>query len=172
MKLIAISTNKYTQDTHFIVDNEDYEKVSKFKWRLGINKYGYISIARTAKKSEKDAGSPHKIYLSRFVLGIHLRYSLPNEEVDHINRNTLDNRKSNLRICNRRVNQRNKANNTRVGFGLWGATFNKIHKYKNWQANFHLKGKTYMCGRFNTEIEAHNAAVEKYKEITGKNPVI
>lgn len=28
-----------------------------------------------------------------------------------------------------------------------------------------------MCGTFSTELEAHKAAVKKYKEITGKDPV-
>jgi hypothetical protein len=106
-------------------------------------------------------------------MGVGLKYAKPNEEVDHINRNTFDNTKANLRICTKHVNQRNKGNNSKVGFGLWGATFNKNLKHdRKWQANFHIKGKTYMVGYFYTEVEAHECAAMRYKEITGNDPRI
>jgi len=170
MKLVKLSTNTYSEETHFIVDDEDFERVSQYKWRVSASrnrKKPHYSIKRKARKAEKELGSPQDIIVSRFIMGVHLKYASFDNEVDHINRNTFDNRKSNLRVCSRYVNQRNKDNNTAKGFGLWGATYNKAYKTKPWQANFHIKGKTYMAGRFDTELEAHEAAKAKFKEITG-----
>src|ERR1035437_8411253 len=172
MELIPFPSNIHTADTHFAVDDDDYEKISQFGWRVGGDnkdrKTPQFRVERSARKSEKDAGSPGTILLHRFIMGVGLKYAIPNEEVDHINRNAFDCRKSTLRICTKHTNQRNKGNNSKMGYGLWGATFNKAIKnpLKQWQANFHMKKKTYMVGNFASETEAHEAALRRYKEIT------
>lgn len=171
MKTVPLSANSSTQDTHFIVDDEDYEKVTLYKWHVVGSRGGYVFIRRWARKEERVAGSPTKVSLHRFILGLHLSYAKLGEEVDHINRNTFDNRKENLRVVNRHQNQRNKNNNSKIGLGLWGATFNiALKSYKKWQANFHIKGRTFMVGYFDTETEAHEAAKTRYREIVGKEP--
>jgi HNH endonuclease len=173
MKLIPFSTNKYTSDTHFMVDDDDYDRVRQYKWRAKTPRYNEnskIYATRHARRSEMDLGSPTAVDLHRFILNIHMRYAHEFEQVDHINGNALDNRKENLRICSRHTNLRNRRDNTKIGMGLWGATYNKglKTKEKKWQANFHFKGKTYMVGYFKTEIEAHDAARLRYEEVTGK----
>jgi hypothetical protein len=178
MKLIPFRTNNYTSDTHFAVDDDDFDLVSKSQWRCKCNTGSnhvtpQYHVSRKATAEEKKNGAPTEISLHRFVMGVGLKYAKKDEEVDHINRNQFDNTKANLRICTRHTNQRNKGNNSRVGFGLWGATFNKaLKRDKKWQANFHIKGKTYMVGYFATEKEAHERAATRYEEITGNKPRI
>lgn len=172
MKIVAFSTNSFTDDTGFMVDDEDYEKVYQFKWCLSKKHTGNQAplyyVRRSARKEEKEDGAPNSILLHRFILGLHLENRANNRnEIDHINGNTLDNTKSNLRIVDKSVNQRNKRNNSKIGQGLWGATFNKSKKTNPWQANFHIKGKTYMVGYFDSEEEAHKNAVKKFEEIKG-----
>lgn len=84
----------------------------------------------------------------------------PNKEIDHIDRNRLNNRKSNLRICTRWENQQNKetSNNEFPGIS-W-------HKRDElFYSRISVNGKRIYLGQFRTFIEALNArqdAINKY----------
>lgn len=72
--------------------------------------------------------------------------------VDHINGNTLDNRRSNLRICTRHentMNQRVRKNNTS---GKKGVRF--IKGQAQWSARISVKGKRLHLGYFASAEEA------------------
>jgi hypothetical protein len=83
--------------------------------------------------------------------------------VDHINGNTLDNRKINLRICTageNNCNQRKRSDNTS---GYRGVSYNK--EKKRWVAYISKNGKRYSLGYFFDIEKAHVAyciASEKY----------
>lgn len=99
MKNLIINKDKYseliittTKKVKFVVliDTEDVEKIQPYKWYMQKN---YVAC----KKNNKN------MYLHRFLI------NAPKElQVDHKNRNTLDNRKSNLRLCTQEENLRNK----------------------------------------------------------------
>ena len=112
-KHIPLSQGKFA-----IVDEDDYWKLSKFKWSLDGD--GYAIRGRT--------GSTKGISYTRFIRvqgeNIKLRNIKMHQEIisapdglvcDHINRNKLDNRKSNLRIvtigqnCMNRIKMHNCA---------------------------------------------------------------
>ena len=78
---------KLSQEKFAIVDNEDYIKLNKITWYYDYRKYGGY-----AKHSDKKNNT--SIYMHRIILN-----SKNDKFVDHINGNTLDNRKINLRIC-------------------------------------------------------------------------
>lgn len=83
------------KDKQCILDEEDFYYYSQWKWQ--INNSGYV------RRTLKQAGKPDKtVYLHRLIM-------MPpiGKEIDHINGNKLDNRKSNLRICNRSNNMLN-----------------------------------------------------------------
>ena len=94
------------------------------------------------------------------LVGIHF---LPNwnnyKEIDHKNRNKLDNRVINLRWCSRSENLRNTSKTEGCSSKYKGVYFNKS-RYK-WIAEFRCKElfgrKKKFLGRFNTEEEAYNA---------------
>lgn len=80
--------------------------------------------------------------------------------VDHINRNPLDNRRINLRVCTVAENNRNlsiRKNNTS---GIMGVYYRKNRGY--WVAQKYYKGKWTVKGGFKTKEEA--AEYRKYLE--------
>lgn len=92
-----------------IIDAEDYDKIKNYTWRLARSKRtGYDNIyvnshINVAKYKIKT------VYLHRIIMDCPAGMA-----VDHINGDTLDNRKSNLRICTRRENSLNRHRYTRA----------------------------------------------------------
>ena len=91
-------------------------------------------------------------------------------EIDHIHGNRLDNRRSELRICNRNKNALNKGlykNNTS---GVTGVSW---HKQQNkWSAYIQIEHKNIHLGLFNNFDEAVNArlmAEQKYFKEYSRN---
>lgn len=109
------TSNGYT----FIVDKEDYERVSGLKWnafhgKARNSKEPYIRVATTVR----DCKGKRNIYIGRFILGV----TNPNIFVDHINKDTLDNRRCNLRTCNPRESSRNRK------LAISSVKFSGVHK--------------------------------------------
>lgn len=91
-----------------LIDLDDIEKVNKIKWSANfdktINNYYIVGWERNNYKNRK------RIKLHRYIMNCS-----NNMQIDHINRNTLDNRKCNLRIVSQQENANNKGfykNNT------------------------------------------------------------
>lgn len=132
-----------TKGMYAIIDKEDYNLVSKYKWRVSSiqNKRFYASTE--IYRREK---SIH-LLMHRFIMdapkGMH---------VDHINHNTLDNRRSNLRICTRSQNYMNRLpyhGKSSIYKGVsWLSTKNR------WEASIKRDGKNIYLGRFMDEKEA------------------
>jgi hypothetical protein len=123
-----------------IVDEEDYEYLSQWKW--GLSTSGYACRSNYLKKGEK---GNRRIWMHRL-----LNNTPDNMITDHINRNKLDNRKENLRNADKRLNgiNRNKPKNNKSGFkGVYldGWT-------GKWRAEVRNNGKKIPLGRF-TNIE-------------------
>lgn len=84
-----------------IVDNDDVDMLKNYSFRLHSKNTKYIKTTINGKST----------YLHRLVMNYY-----GDKDIDHINQNKLDNRKSNLRICSHRENCYNrlaKCNNIR-----------------------------------------------------------
>lgn len=141
VKEYIINSKKYGKQI-VLLDDEDYDKTIKgfyvhFKVKpLGVSKINGKDVRRWIMNCPK-----------------HL-------EVDHINHNTLDNRKCNLRKVTTRGNQLNKRNNTS---GCPGVRWHS--QGKKWNARITIKGKEKSLGMFNTFEEAVKARYEALKEV-------
>jgi hypothetical protein len=124
------------------LDKEDYTRVHQSRWS---SQGRYFRIVRKWENKQ------HNIYLHHFLIGMPLNRSL---EVDHINRNPEDNRKSNLRFVTRRANMRNR----KPGVGVYW------HKDRTkWVAQAHDMKPIYL-GSFETRRQARAVYNKWYKE--------
>lgn len=93
MKKIPLSKGQFA-----LVDDDDFDAVSALKWHWS---YGY------AVHTEYLGGGRSKpryksLRMHRFIMD-----AINGMDVDHINHNPLDNRRSNLRVCTRGQNRSN-----------------------------------------------------------------
>lgn len=139
---------------HTLVDLDDFERVSASKWgaaRSGKSLYATAtSLARLPK---------HHARLHHFILR-----TTPGQIVDHINGDTLDNRKQNLRICTAAENAKNARRQTFVGktSRFKGVCWSKYDG--KWLARITSDGATKDLGLFDIEIDAalaYDAAAER-----------
>lgn len=137
-----------TRGLSAIVDAEDFEHLSKFKWfAAGKKDHTYSYAVRAATKEERAQGAGKTIRMHRVICP-----PGPTQMVDHINGNTLDNRKSNLRTCSRSQNARNTqaARNAKVKFK--GVSFNE--KDQVFQAFVTVDDKPTYIGQYPNAMEA------------------
>lgn len=155
MRRIPLSRGKYT-----IVDDEDFEWLSQWKW-------SYTESADkhpAAYRQVRDKG----ILMHRLILN-----APEGLEVDHKNMRSLDNRRSNLRLATRSQNAANRrlqSNNTTGYRGVyWDKSRGKwlvMVKHQNVQKNL---------GRYDDKHEAarvyNSFAVEAFGEFARLNEI-
>jgi len=98
LKLIPLTQGKFAK-----VDDADYEWLSEHKWYAkkttrGDSEYGSYYAARFCRINRV----PTTIYMHREITNCPA-----GKEVDHKNRDTLDNQRENLRCCTRAENMSN-----------------------------------------------------------------
>ena len=90
------------------------------------------------------------------------------EEVDHIDGNSLNNRRENLRFSTRSENQANKSTYRNNKSGYKGVHLDTKAKKKKWIAQIHHKGEVIFLGRFQTPALAWEAYKNKAIELHGE----
>jgi hypothetical protein len=155
---IQLSHEKYT-----LVDDEDYEFLSKYYWRAwdsGVK-------ARAVYYAVRQEGSVKK--RKTFLMHRVIMNAQKGEEIDHINGDPLDNRKINLRKVTRRENAQNQHTTTYSKY--IGVTYDKRPNIKShWLARITFGSKTIHIGAFVKEEEAVKAYDKKLIE-NGLKPV-
>ena len=121
------------------IDNDDLEKCSKLTWHYAKNKDSKYIQTRIKGKMIK---------LHRYIMNM----NNSNLVVDHINRNSLDNRKANLRICSYKENSFNKSIRVDNTSGIPGVSFHKTNK--KWRAKIKYNNLTIHLGYFEDINEA------------------
>lgn len=143
---------RLTQGKATIVDPEDYDRVSRYKWRAA-----YCKDIRThyVHTSETVDGKQRTVVLHRLIM-----CPSPGEVVDHINHDTLDNRKCNLRVCLPHQNSLNR----RTHISKWkGVSWDK--RNRAWRARIRINGVLTHLGLF----KEHSDALRAYDEAAIKH---
>lgn len=140
------------------IDTEDLEKVNSFQgsWYANFNqKTKNFYVVGNFRKPD---GKYTLIGLHRFIM------DPPDDKfVDHIDRNTLNNKKTNLRIVTLAENNQNFRIQRNNKSGERGVYWNK--QYKKWEARVKCNGKFIYLGRYDTLDEAAMAAKEGRKKL-------
>ena len=97
-----------TKGMFALVDDEDYDELSKHNWCMQGD-----YAARWKGKRKGETGGKLMFYMHRVIMGLSDKSDIV---VDHINRNKLDNRKENLRVCTSSDNSKNKKPYNRFGY--------------------------------------------------------
>ena len=135
-----------------IIDSDMYNLVKDIKW--AANDKGYIV--------GHDKKTKQRILLHRLIMTEEIENNHNNEkltDIDHIDGNPLNNRRSNLRLVTHQQNLQNQANSD----GLNGV--NKLKTCKRYQAKIKVNGVSINLGSFeNIEdaIAARKDAEKKY----------
>lgn len=134
-------------------------------WRLVIYKY------YPHKRSGNRIYFNRQVKENNMLTSKHLHREIMNCPrglfVDHINGNTLDNRKCNLRICNNAENSRNSKINYNNKYGYKGVSKRKGLK-KCWLAQIMVNRKVIFLGYFKTAKKAHEEYCKAAKKYHGK----
>lgn len=144
MKLISLTQGQFAK-----VDDDDFETFGSLKWcaiwDLDTKSF-YVRRTVTVSPRKRTVE-----YLHRVVMG-----NPKSMKVDHINHNTLDCQRANLRVCTTSQNAMNRAGSTRNSqTGVRGVSWDASRK--RWYSRIEVGGKKIFLGRF-TEIASASAA--------------
>lgn len=138
-----------------MVDEDDYYKLLGYKWHL--DGMGYARI------DKRFGGITKTLFMHHVIMGNKLKY-------DHIDRNKLNNQKSNLRLCTQSQNCANrpilKKESTKFKGIQWMKSINK------WRAKITFNSRQIHIGVFSNEVDAAKAYDKKALECFGEFAVL
>ena len=144
-----------TQGRVALVDAVDHAWLSRYSWWLHRSNTGVYARARVGGRRQR---------MHRVIIG-----AGPEQIIDHINGDTLDNRRANLRFCTQAQNQANRVLDRDNTSGFKGVTWHRQHG--NWIA--HIGFPSVFLGCF-PDVESaaccyDNAARQIYGEFARLN---
>jgi len=144
-----MKTISLTQDKVAIVDDEDYEMVSHFRW--GLHKDNRNIYARCRMNMGKLGGKYRRC--SMFLHQLVMRPPI-DMQVDHKDHDGLNCTKNNMRLCTHQQNNQNchPYRNLSHFKGVF-----EIREKRCWRVIIGLNGKNIHLGYFDSEIEAARA---------------
>ena len=135
---------------HAIVDSDNVAHLSQWCWRL----FRAQSSLLYATRGTAATGKMQAVMMHREIMG--LPRVRNGEEVDHINGNGLDNRRSNLRVLSHAHNHQNRRSNSNSTSQFRGVYWNR--QRQKWVAKGKLNGTNYHLGYFDSELQAARRA--------------
>ena len=140
MKRIPLTQGKFA-----LIDDEDYPIVSLFKWYAHKDTNTFYVHTQIKLDKKKKTLLMHRLIIN----------AGNGQEIDHKDRNGLNNQKNNLRFCNQSQNRANQKKNKNSSSQYKGVCWNK--NAKKWYAQIQFYEVKIYLGIFKTEIDAAKA---------------
>ena len=154
-----------TQGKVALLHDEDFEWLSGYKWYCSSNGTDDVDKFYAARKNEGN-NKPKSIYMHRMILGF------PTLDVDHVDGNSLNNQRSNLRTCTRSENMMNQSKE-HVDGEFKGVYWRK--RTEKWRACIKKDRVQYELGEYDSKLDAalaYNAAAQHlFGEYARLNPI-
>ncbi len=149
---------KLTQNKFALVDDSDFEWLNQWEWYALKDSnmfYAYRHVTINKKQTI--------VAMHREILRLEHK---DGKQIDHIDRNGLNNQRFNLRLCDYRQNQANQILRKNSSSKFKGVYWNKV--CRKWQAQIGYNGKTIYLGLFTDKIEAGKVYDKKAIELFGR----
>lgn len=141
----------HNKDDTFIFDASDFDKVKRITWCIrGGYAYG------------RDTENNKIVFLHKYIMGD----VEDGKVVDHIDRNPLNCRRSNLRVCTQAENTRNRSTCRTNKSGFPGVYFEK--QSGKWLAHITCNGVQHYLGSYGNFEDAVNARITAEKQYFGE----
>jgi len=145
----------FTQGKVAFIDDADADLVSSYKWYAVLSDRTWY--ARTTITAE---GKRRGLYMHRLIMGQPLGL-----QVDHIDRDGLNNRRDNLRLATNAQNRTNQRINAKNTSGYRGVHWSK--QAKKWMAQTEHLGKHIHFGCYDNPVDAAKAYDKGMRAIHG-----
>lgn len=145
MKVIPLTRGKFT-----IVDDEDYDRLMEHSWAWVPSTGSQSGEGYAVRKGSKRRGEPRTVQMHRDILDLKLEDKVM---VDHINLNSLDNRKENLRLANVQQNGFNRPKPIMECTSRFKGVLRRKNATK-WLARIKFNGRHVELGAYDTEEKA------------------
>jgi len=151
-----MKTIKLTQNQVTIVDNDDFEYLNQFKWCAKWHQYTLSFYAVRCSYNQETK--------KQKLIPMHREIMQPSAGmvVDHINHDTLDNTRKNLRVCTQSKNRMNSGKQKNNTSGVKGVCWHK--RDKKWRADISINGKRKHLGNFSTKEFAYESYIKACKK--------
>lgn len=126
-----------------LIDAADEPLVAPYRWTVTPGSYVRTNVPVDG----------HVLAIHRVILGLKHR---DGKKVDHVNRNPLDNRRTNLRLATDAENMQNRGSRPGSSSSYRGVYWNRAAR--KWGARVGLNRQVYDLGLFEVEIEAARVA--------------
>jgi len=139
-----------------LIDDEDEALVRTRAWQPSVREHGRVY----AVSKERVDGRRRSILMHRVVM-----QAPTGRQVDHINHDCLDNRRSNLRVVTGSQNQWNRLSGRGTSSTYKGIS---LHRRGRWEANITKNSVKRYLGTFATEEAAARAYDQAARQLFGE----
>jgi HNH endonuclease len=129
------------------VDDERYEELSQWRWHADWNRTNQAFYVCRNELGED--GKQHRIRMHRYLMN-----APKGVQVDHRNRDTLDNQTENLRLATQAQNSWNRKKSKYNKSGFTGVRYILGNRKRPWKAEIKHLGRNINLGHFKTAEEA------------------
>lgn len=144
-----------TRGMFAIVDDEDFEELSKFNWCAFRGRYTFYAMRKVPVNGKEKVLQLHRAILK----------PLDSQQVDHRDGNGLNNVRSNLRLATHSQNKMNSKRYKNNKSGFKGVFWDR--RDKKWRAEIRFNGNCKPLGYFSNPEDAYAAYCAAATELHG-----